>query len=692
VRVVGFRPGPTAALALLLFPWASAVVPGHAASSSASTSAAVATAASLPSFADVDGGQGQTCAVSVGGAAMCWGSGEAGKLGNGTTKNSTVPLPASGLSSGVTMVSAGSGHSCAVTSAGAAKCWGRNTQGALGNHTDGPFSPIPIDVSGLSSGVVDIAAGNGFTCAVQAGAAKCWGWNYYGTLGNGTKNDSEVPVTVAGLSSGVVAITAGGEHACAVTATGAARCWGANFLGSLGDGTQTESTVPVAVSGLSSGVVAISAGAVHTCAVTSTGAAKCWGANFHGQLGNGTTADSSVPVGVGGLSSGVVEIGTGDLHTCARTSGGAVKCWGWNHYGEVGNGTTQESTVPVIVNRLGSGIAAISVGAVHSCAITNGGVGKCWGDNGVGSLGNGTGGAAKSSSVPVNWTDKPALHLALSSSAFSSLLLAGTIFTVTATVSDDLGNAMSYNGPASWSDLSGTLSPATPSAFVNGVSKTQGATIPDAYSGDRVTISGGGLTAQSNSFDVIRISRLEVRVTAPAFSGHQFTVTVTARDSAGNKLKAYNGAGRWSDLSGQLSPATPADFVSGVSTSKATIPMPLKSDTITVTSGGVNGTSGAFAVIGPLAAIKTTVTKPVTAGSPFTVRAQAVDSVGNIVRNYNATATWSDLSGQLSPATPANFLNGVSKTSATVSAPYANDKITVVSGGKSGTSAPFTVS
>lgn len=668
---------------MLLFPGAGAVVTARAAPSSA------AKTSSLPSFTDVDGGGGHTCAATTGGAAMCWGSGEAGDLGNGTNKNSTVPLPVSGLSSGVTIVSAGSAHSCAVTSAGAAKCWGLNTQGALGNHTSGAYSTVPIDVSGLSSGVSDIAAGNGFTCAVQAGAAKCWGSNAYGQLGNGTKDDSEIPVTVSGLSSGVVDVTTGGEHACAVTAAGAAKCWGANFDGMLGDGTENESLVPIGVSGLSSGVVAISAGAVHTCVVTSTGAAKCWGANFHSQLGNGTTDQSLVPVGVTGLSSGVAEIGAGDLHTCARTSAGAVKCWGWGHYGQVGNASTQDSMVPVAVNGLGSGIAAMSVGAIHSCAITTGGVGKCWGDNGVGSLGNGTGGAGKTSSVPVTWTDKPALHLALFP---VPPLLAGTLFTVTATISDDLGNAMDYDGPASWSDLSGTLSPATPSAFVDGVSKTQGATISDAYSADRITVSGNGMTVQSNPFDVVKISKVEVKITTPVSSGQQFTVTVTARDSAGHKLQSYKGAATWSDLAGQLAPSTPANFVGGVSTTKATIPVPLRSDKITVTTGGVSGTGGAFAVIGPLASIKTTVTTPVTHGSPFAVRAQALDAAGNVVTNYNAAATWSDLSGHLSPTAPASFQNGVSKSSATVSTPYANDKVTVSSGGKSGASARFNVS
>ena len=209
-------------------------------------------------------------------------------------------------------------------------------------------------MTGLGSGVRSITAGTGHTCAVlTTGAAKCWGDNTFGQLGNGTTAESSVPVTVTGLSSGVASLTAGTHHTCAVLTSGAAKCWGYNGYGGLGNGTYSAgSSVPVTVTGLSSGVVSITAGEFHTCAVLTTGAAKCWGYNGDGQLGNGTTTESAVPVQVTGLSSGVATITANYYHTCAVLTTGAAKCWGDNGYGELGNGTTTDSPVPVTVTGL----------------------------------------------------------------------------------------------------------------------------------------------------------------------------------------------------------------------------------------------------------------------------------------------------------------------------------------------------
>ena len=306
-------------------------------------------------------------------------------------------------------VSNGGNHSCALTTVGGVKCWGNNMLGQLGNGSDYLAFPFPVDVVGLGSGAVAVSAGGDSSCAVtSAGAVKCWGENSAGQLGDGTTTDSRVPVDVVGLGSGAVAVSASWGHSCAVTSAGAVKCWGFNGYGQLGNGTTTNSRVPVSVVGLSSGVVAVSAGWSHACALATAGAVKCWGSNDSGKLGNGTTTGSTVPVGVVGLGSGVVAVSAGLTHSCAVATAGAAKCWGGNGYGQLGNGTTADSRIPVGVVGLGSGAAGVAAGGNpgefslsgdHSCAVTTAGTVRCWGNSNMGQLGNGT---YTRSSVPVD--------------------------------------------------------------------------------------------------------------------------------------------------------------------------------------------------------------------------------------------------------------------------------------------------
>jgi alpha-tubulin suppressor-like RCC1 family protein/sugar lactone lactonase YvrE len=288
-------------------------------------------------------------------------------------------------------ISAGSNFTCGLSVEGNVYCWGDNHWGQMGNGAISLANVLPVQVTGLANGVSAIAAGSVHVCALtSAGAVECWGQIGSGQLGNGatvtpTTQYSSTPVQVTGLTSGVVAISAGYYHSCAVTSAGAAVCWGANEYGQLGNGTTTNSPTPVQVAGLSSGVVALAAGRSHTCALTSAGAVECWGYNSDGELGNGTTTNSPTPVQVAGLTSGVVAIAAGYAHTCALLSTGSLQCWGYNFYRQLGNGTTTNSTTPV--QAAVGGVVDVGPGENHTCAVNNSYEVFCWGDNRLGQVG-----------------------------------------------------------------------------------------------------------------------------------------------------------------------------------------------------------------------------------------------------------------------------------------------------------------
>jgi len=286
-------------------------------------------------------------------------------------------------------VAAGDDHTCAVTEDGGVKCWGWNWGGQLGDGTQYNDRTTPVDVVGLSSGVQSVTASWGHTCAVtEDGGVKCWGSGYGVT-----------PVDVVGLGSGVQAIAAGGvivhvrlwAHTCALTEGDGVKCWGSNELGQLGDGTTSDRAAPVDVIGLTGGVRAIAAGGTHTCALTESGGVKCWGYNGNGQLGDGTWTQRTAPVDVWGLTSGMRAIYAGIDHTCALTEGGVAKCWGSNRHGQLGDGGMGSArNTPVDVVGLGSGVRAVGAGGGHTCALTEGGGAKCWGWNNYGQLGDAT--------------------------------------------------------------------------------------------------------------------------------------------------------------------------------------------------------------------------------------------------------------------------------------------------------------
>jgi len=349
-------------------------------------------------------GYDHTCVVLSSGGVKCWGRNYDGQLGNNKTSDSKMPVEVTGFSSGVSAVEAGRASTCVLLSTGGVQCWGNNSQGQLGNATR-TLSLIPVEVTGLSSGVTTLSLGRRYHACVRmtGDRLKCWGNNSNGQLGNGVSGYSKAPVTVVGVSpsAGVDKVSVDSNSACSLTSEGGVKCWGQNSNGELGDGTTTDYLSPVQVTGLSSGVTAVSRGNDFTCALLNSGGVKCWGHHFYGQLGNSTIggAGSATAVDVTGLSN-VTAISAGGFHACALQNTGIVKCWGANLSGQLGNGNKASSASAVDVTGL-AGVTTISAGYKHTCAVLNTGEVKCWGSDQSGQLGNGGSDFDSSSAVTV---------------------------------------------------------------------------------------------------------------------------------------------------------------------------------------------------------------------------------------------------------------------------------------------------
>jgi alpha-tubulin suppressor-like RCC1 family protein len=399
------------AISPLLLPGAAA-----AAARSAPQTRVADAAPSAVKITAVAGGLYHSVAVSSTGAVFAWGWNVTGQLCNGNTKGSVVPVKV-GLLAGkkVVAIAAGFAHTLAVTSTGAVFNCGKNDDGELGDGgTTDSDVPVKVDLA-AGTKVTSVVAGAGHSLAVTStGAVLAWGLNLYGGLGNGGTGSSDVPVNV-GLPAGtkVTAVAVGSLHSLALTSTGAVFAWGYNTNGELGDGGTTTSDVPVKVD-LPAGtkVTAIAAGGYDSLALTSTGAVFAWGYNTDGELGDGGTANSAVPVRVhlpagvkvtaiaaGGPLYGVGEYNAGPGHSLALISTGAVFAWGYNTDGELGDGGTANSAVPVRAHLpAGVKVTAIAAGELQSLAVTSTGGVLAWGGNNFGQLGDGS---YKGSDVPV---------------------------------------------------------------------------------------------------------------------------------------------------------------------------------------------------------------------------------------------------------------------------------------------------
>jgi alpha-tubulin suppressor-like RCC1 family protein len=303
---------------------------------------------------------GHTCALTAAGAAYCWGSNDFGQLGDGTLEDSTAPVPVAG-GFHFASISAGGRHTCALTTSGAAYCWGNDSDGQLGvgavtPDTEQYTTPVPV-TGGLL--FTSISAGGfyyGFTCAVAiGGTAYCWGDESWGELGNGVLDSEPSPVVVATPVT-FASVSAGGYGACGVSLSGDGYCWGEDTFGELGTGAPASetcflgdacSTTPVPVAG-GLAFQSIVEGTNYACGIASSGATYCWGAGGNGQIGNGDGVNEPAPALVsGGLS--FASVTAGRCASCGITTAGAVECWGCGNGGEIGDGKLSAAYVPTPV-------------------------------------------------------------------------------------------------------------------------------------------------------------------------------------------------------------------------------------------------------------------------------------------------------------------------------------------------------
>lgn len=364
-------------------------------------------------FQQMSGGQAHSCALASGNAAWCWGDNSTGALGTGSATGpegcfnfgadpipcSTRPTPVSGGRL-FRWISAGDRYTCAVTTEFQAFCWGLNEFGKLGIDGVVGQSATPLAVAG-GHRFRQIEAGASHTCGVSYpdNWLYCWGYNTYGQLGDGTFTERRKPVlVVGGLRFKQVGV--GVWHTCALTTTDRVYCWGLNTSGQLGDSTSAARRArPAKVAG-GHQFRWVDAGYEHTCAVTTTYRAWCWGSGRQGQLGNGKTYLSFWPRAVsGGLS--IRRLSAGWLHTCAETTNSRAWCWGSNAVGQIGAGMAPGTYAMTPVAVTGDLLfAQLSAGASHTCAKTSLGAGYCWGHNFYAELGNGSSGLGASTIAP----------------------------------------------------------------------------------------------------------------------------------------------------------------------------------------------------------------------------------------------------------------------------------------------------
>ena len=362
----------------------------------------------------VAAGGAHSLALKSDGTVWAWGWNAQRQLGDGTGTERSTPVQVkgpggTGYLTNVIAIAAGGNHSMALKEDGTVWAWGYDLYGQLGDGDSGgadKSTPIQVkgqDGTGYLTDVKAIAAGNMHSIALKSdGTVWAWGWNQYGGLGDGTSgspaNDKYTPVPVSGLT-GVAAIAAGGYHSMALKDDGTVWAWGNNAYGQLGDGTYANKSTPVQVLGLA-GVKMIASGRNHSMALNNDGKVWTWGYNYNGQLGDDTITIRNTPVQVKGQDgtgylTDVTEITAAGNHSMALKEDGTVWAWGWNIYGQLGDGTGANKNTPVPVTGL-TDVKTIAAGggldsySGHSMAVKNDGTVWAWGSNHYGQIGDGT--------------------------------------------------------------------------------------------------------------------------------------------------------------------------------------------------------------------------------------------------------------------------------------------------------------
>jgi alpha-tubulin suppressor-like RCC1 family protein len=344
------------------------------------------TATTALAFWQVSGGEFHTCGVTTDGRAYCWGA-NGGTLGDGTTVDRFAPAAVLGGLQFRHVSAGGSQHTCGVTTDHHAYCWGLNHLGQLGDGTT-ILRSVPVPVVGGHQ-FRQVSAGLDYACGITYpdNQAYCWGRNDYGQLGVGDQIQRLTPTAVRG-GRRFRQISAGewfAGHTCAITTTNEAYCWGSNQYGQVGDSSSAQRRVrPVLVAG-GHQFTQVEAGPRHTCAVTTDDRAFCWGYGLDGQLGTGQAYLSFWPRAVAGRLS-FLRVTAGVHHTCGETSSGQAYCWG---SGPLGNGSGTMQLKPVTVAG-GLRFAQLSAASFHTCGKTTAAVAYCWGSNYYGQLGDGT--------------------------------------------------------------------------------------------------------------------------------------------------------------------------------------------------------------------------------------------------------------------------------------------------------------